>query len=86
LNRYPFERSPVDLLFLNQYDRTHTTQKFIAEKIKPSRIVAMHVPPAELEDESKDIRAAYPHAIIFRESMEQRLLPVAATPITFPAW
>ena len=76
LNRYPFERSPVDLLFLNEYDRTHTTQKFIAEKIKPSQIVAMHIPPAELAEETDKILAFYPHAIIFRQSMERRSIPI----------
>ena len=76
LKNYPFEQSHVDLLFLNQYDRTHTTQKFIAEKIKPSRIVAMHLPPAEFEEESKNTRAAYPHAIVFKQSMERRSLPI----------
>jgi L-ascorbate metabolism protein UlaG (beta-lactamase superfamily) len=76
LNNYPFERSPVDILFLNQYDRSETTPKFIAEKIKPSQIVAMHIPPAELEEESKKIRAAFPHAIVFKQSMERRSLPI----------
>jgi L-ascorbate metabolism protein UlaG (beta-lactamase superfamily) len=76
LNRYPFEQKPIDILFLNQYDRSEATQKFIAEKIKPSRIIAMHIPPAELEEESKNIRAAYPHAIVFKQSMEQRSLPI----------
>jgi uncharacterized protein (TIGR02145 family) len=76
LNNYPFERSPVDILFLNQYDRSEMTPKFIAEKIKPSQIVAMHIPPAELEEESKNIRAAYPHAIVFKQSMERRSVPI----------
>jgi L-ascorbate metabolism protein UlaG (beta-lactamase superfamily) len=76
LNNYPFEQSPVDLLFLNRVDRSETTQKFIAEKIKPSQIVAMHILPVELEEVSKNFRAAYPHAIIFKQSMERRSLPI----------
>jgi hypothetical protein len=76
LRGHPFEQSPVDVLFLNQYDRSHTTQQFVAEKIKPSRIIAMHVPPAALEEERKKIRAAYPHAIVFEQSMERRALPI----------
>ena len=76
LNRYPFERSPVDLLFLNRVDRSQTTQQFIAEKIKPSQIVAMHILPAELEELSKSFRAAYPHAIIFKQSMERRSISI----------
>ena len=76
LKSYPFEQAPIDLVFLNQYDRSPATQQFIARKIKPSRIVAMHVSPAELAEESDapKIRAAYPHAIVFKQSMERRLL------------
>jgi len=66
LNNFPFERSPVDLLFLNRNDRSKGTQKLIAEKFKPSQIVAMHISPAELAEttlahflrrsKSKDLR------------------------------
>jgi len=78
LNSYPFEQAPIDILFLNRIDRSQATQQLIAEKIKPSLIVAMHVSPAELVEESKEpkIRAAYPHAIIFKQSMERRVLPI----------
>ena len=76
LKAFPFEDKPVDLLFLEYFDRSQATQELIARKIKPSRIVAMHVPPAELEEESKKMRAVYPHAIVFRQSMEQRSLPI----------
>jgi L-ascorbate metabolism protein UlaG (beta-lactamase superfamily) len=76
LNAYPFDATPVDVLFLEYFDRFPATQQFIAEKIKPSRIVAMHIPPAELEEESKSIRAAYPHAVVFKQSMERRSIPI----------
>jgi L-ascorbate metabolism protein UlaG (beta-lactamase superfamily) len=76
LNAYPFEQSPVDILFLNRIDRSEATQQFIAEKIKPSRIVAMHIPPAELTEETNKILAVYPHAIIFKQSMERRSIPI----------
>ncbi len=78
LQSYPFEQAPIDFVFLNQYDRSQTTQQFIARKIKPSRIIAMHVSPAELAEESKKpkIRAAYPYAIVFKQSMERRSLQI----------
>lgn len=76
LNHYPFEQKPIDILFLNREDRSEATQKFIAEKIKPSRIVAMHIPPAELSEETNHILAVYPHAIVFKQSMERRTLPI----------
>ncbi len=79
LNAFPFEEQPVDLLFLEYFDRSQTTQELIARKIKPRWIVAMHVPPAELQEESKKMRAVYPDAIVFRQSMEQRSLPTGST-------
>ncbi len=76
LTAFPFEDKPVDLLFLEYFDRSQATQELIARRLKPSRIIAMHVPPAELEEESKKMRAVYPHAIVFRQSLEQRSLPI----------
>jgi L-ascorbate metabolism protein UlaG (beta-lactamase superfamily) len=76
LNSYPFDRSPVDLLFLNRVDRSETARKFIAEKIKPSQIVAMHILPAELAERTNQIHAVYPQAIIFKQSMERRSIAI----------
>jgi hypothetical protein len=76
LNAYPFEQSPVDVLFLSYFDRSPATQQFIAEKIKPSQIVAMHIAPAELAETTNKILAVYPHAVIFKESMERRSIPI----------
>jgi L-ascorbate metabolism protein UlaG (beta-lactamase superfamily) len=76
LNAYPFDETPVDILFLNRIDRSQETQQFIAERIRPSQIVAMHILPAELAEESKNIRAAYPHAIVFKQGMERRSIPI----------
>jgi L-ascorbate metabolism protein UlaG (beta-lactamase superfamily) len=77
LNAHPFERAPVDILFLNRNDRSEATQQFIADKIKPSQIVAMNIPSAELAEETNKILAVYPHAIVFKESMERRSIPIS---------
>ena len=76
LNAYPLDETSIDILFLNRNDRSEATQQFIAEKIKPSRIVAMHIPPAELAEETNGILAVYPRAIIFKQSMERRSIPI----------
>ena len=78
LKSYSFEQAPIDLIFLNQYDRSQTTQQFLARKVRPSRIVAMHVSPEELAEEVKQpkIRVAYPYAIIFKQFMERRSFPI----------
>ena len=74
LGTYPFEQKRIDVLFLAYFDRAQAAQRLVAEKIKPGRIVAMHVPPAQWTEEVKGVRAAYPHAIAFRHSMERRSL------------
>ncbi len=76
LGAFPFDKIPVDLLFLNGHDRFLPTREFIGRKIKPGRIIAMHVQPAELAEDLKGIWEAYPSAVVFRQSMEQRSLPV----------
>ncbi len=76
LNAYPFDETPVDLLFLDNGDRSSAAREFIGQKIKPSRIVAMHTPPAELAEGWKKVWAAYPFAVVFRQSMEQHSLPI----------
>jgi L-ascorbate metabolism protein UlaG (beta-lactamase superfamily) len=76
LAAFPFDRTPVDILFLRRDDLSAVAQQFIARKIKPSRTIAMHVPPAELAAELKNIHKAYPCAIVFRQSMERRSLPI----------
>ncbi len=68
LNAYPFSETPVDVSVLRAMPTALRRRSSSShERIKPSRIIAMHVPPAELEEESKRIRAVYPHAIVFRQ-------------------
>jgi len=77
-NAFPFDQTPIDLLFLGSDDRSQATQRLIADRIKPGRIVAMHIPPAEVEEQSAKIQAVYPEAIVFAKSMERRLVPSKA--------
>lgn len=71
-----FAETPAGVLFVNYLDRSQAAREFIGRKIKPSRIIAMRTPPAELEEELKKIRAAYPYAIVFRKNLEERSLPI----------
>ena len=76
LSAYPFDRDRVDLLFLNSSDTSQAAQLMVTQEIKPEWIVAMHVAPAEFADDSKSVRAAFPNAILFSRSMEQRVFRV----------
>lgn len=74
LNAYPFERTHVDLLFLNQYDRGPARSRdFIATRIKPSHLVIMHIGPGEFATISQKLYAAFPLAAMFEKPMERRV-------------
>ena len=79
LNAYPFDAAPVDVLFLGYFNQSPAAQEFVKRKIKPGQIIVMHVPPAELAEQSGKIREAYPHAFVFERSMEQLSFPIGAS-------
>ncbi len=76
LSGFPFDTTPIDVLFLGYLDRSPAARQFIGRKIKPSRIIAMHVPPAQLAEELQNMRRAYPYAVVFKQSMERRSLRI----------
>jgi L-ascorbate metabolism protein UlaG (beta-lactamase superfamily) len=75
LQSYSFEDKPVSVLFLNRGDLSSISKIVIADRIKPARIVAMHIMPASFEAESKAVLALYPQAVIFAKSMDKATLP-----------
>ena len=85
LKSYPFEQAPIDLLFLNQYDRYGAAPRLIKERIKPVHLVAMHLYPVamdqypdEFSDDATKVRAAYPGIIVFGKPMERRVFARAS--------
>jgi L-ascorbate metabolism protein UlaG (beta-lactamase superfamily) len=84
LSAYPFDTAHVDLLFLNSSDTSPVAQQMVTQEIKPEWIVAMHVAPAEFDDDSKSVRAAYPNAILFAKSVEQRVFTAPLLPHPHP--
>jgi|GEM_PF-508526 len=87
LKSYPFEQTRIDLLFLNQYDRSGRARNLIAERVKPSHIVGMHVHPDEFTDVQAEsrlshvsarLRTAYPGIILFEKPMERRVFTRAS--------
>ena len=75
LQSISFEHKPVSVLFLNRDDLSSTAQKVVADHIKPVRIVAMHLVPANFEAERKAVIALYPEAVIFAKPMDKATLP-----------
>jgi L-ascorbate metabolism protein UlaG (beta-lactamase superfamily) len=73
LKSYPFEKTPVDVLFLNQYDRYGSAPRQVTERVKPRHIVAMHISPTEFAEASAELRSVYPGIILFEKPMERRV-------------
>ena len=61
----PLVGLPVDVAFLPfWYVTDEANRKVVMSRIRPKRIVAMHVPPAEVEKVSAAVRAANVNAIV----------------------
>lgn len=73
LRAYPFREEKATVMFGTGPSASEGAQRLIGETIKPAHMVAMHLPPAELEAQTKAIQASYPNAIIFAKSMDKRL-------------
>ena len=43
-------------------------QRIVRQHIQPKHIIAMHIPPVELAQQTKEIQAAFPNAIVFSHS------------------
>ncbi|MEE8169436.1 MAG: hypothetical protein V3T70_02700, partial [Phycisphaerae bacterium] len=42
---------------------------YVKQRLAPKRVVAIHVPPAEAESVTQQVRAAFPNAIVFTKPM-----------------
>jgi hypothetical protein len=50
------------------------TKQFIQEVIKPKYIIAMHIPPKDIEIESKNFLGFYPSGLVFMKPLEKKTL------------
>ena len=68
-------KNRIDYAFIPYWFLTDAEgRRIVNEIIRPRRVIAMHIPPAEMEVERKKILAAYPGAIIFATRNESRTL------------
>ena len=66
-HRLPEER--IDIAFLPYwYLLSAEGRSFVREQVAPRQIVAIHVPPAEVEDAARKIRQHLPDVVIFARS------------------
>jgi L-ascorbate metabolism protein UlaG (beta-lactamase superfamily) len=72
LQQYDFDKNPIDVIFLQNYDTSNVSKQFIAKTIYPDMIIAMHLSADSMEAEAKIFSAHYPYGRIFRK-LEQSI-------------
>ena len=63
----------IDILFLPYFDLSEISVKFVKEVIKPSYVIAKHLPPAAIDSESKKFHGVFPDGIVFGKPLETKL-------------
>jgi L-ascorbate metabolism protein UlaG (beta-lactamase superfamily) len=71
-DQFLLEKEKIDILFLNYFALSEKTQQFIQTVIKPKYIIAMHIPPKDLEPDSIKFLNAYQNGIVFKTSGEMK--------------
>lgn len=73
--RLGLDKEKIDVLFLGYSVLDEKSRRFIQKVIRPKHIIAMHIPPKDIEVETKKFVAAYPNAVVFRAPLETRSFP-----------
>jgi hypothetical protein len=53
---------------------SEVTKQFIQEVIRPKYTIAMHIPPKDIETESKNFLSFYPNSLVFMKPLEKKTL------------
>jgi L-ascorbate metabolism protein UlaG (beta-lactamase superfamily) len=64
----------IDLLFVQYFDRSEGTVRFVNTVVRPEAIVMMHVPPKDLKRQAEVFSEIYPNAVVFDETMVRKAL------------
>ncbi|HEY7697922.1 MAG TPA: hypothetical protein VIE88_05865, partial [Vicinamibacteria bacterium] len=71
--RHRLSSEGIDIAFIPYwYLLSEEGRSFVSEQLAPKRIVAIHVPPAEVDDAARKIRRYLPDVTIFASSGETR--------------
>jgi L-ascorbate metabolism protein UlaG (beta-lactamase superfamily) len=70
------EEREIDVLFVQFWDRSPGAVKVVNEVIRPGKVIATHLPPADFDQIAPVFRGTFRSAIMFRESMERKKLDI----------
>jgi L-ascorbate metabolism protein UlaG (beta-lactamase superfamily) len=71
-DQFLLEKEKIDILFLNLFSVSAKTRQFVQTVLKPKYIIAMHIPPKNVETESIKFLNAYQNGNIFKTPMEMK--------------
>lgn len=66
----------IDVLFVQAWDRSPGAARVVNEVIRPGKVIATHLPPADFDQIVPAFRGTFHGAILFRESMERKRLDI----------
>ncbi len=72
-DQFHLEKEKIDIVFQGA-SPSEATKQFIQEVIKPKYIIAMHIPPKDIETESRNFLSFYPNGLVFMKPMETKKL------------
>ncbi|HPG39612.1 MAG TPA: MBL fold metallo-hydrolase [bacterium] len=72
-SRFNLEQEQIDILFIEFFEYSESTQVFVRNVLKPKHIIVMHIPEKNYEEDMAKFLAAFPGAIIFSKPMESRV-------------
>jgi L-ascorbate metabolism protein UlaG (beta-lactamase superfamily) len=71
-NQFLLENEKIDILFLNFSALSEKTKQFVQTVLKPKYIIAMHIPPKDVETESIKFLKVYQNGFVFKTPMETK--------------
>ena len=70
--RHRLVSDEIDLAFIPYWYLTREEgRRLVREHIRPKRIIAVHIPPSELEEQTRAIRAHFPDVVIFAKPLQK---------------
>ena len=73
---FQWEKENLDVAFLPFWYLAFDEGKALVEEhIRPKWIVAMHIPPSELDKWKREIEMRFPRAMVFSHAMEKKVIP-----------
>lgn len=70
--QFHLDKEKIDILFLEYFGQSDDKIQFVKEVIRPKYIVAQHIPPKEIETESKKFLSIYSNCFVFKKQLETR--------------